>query len=200
MLFRSAERFDGRRLNAPNDIARAPDGALWFTDPLYGLQNVYEGGPGEPGARPAVYRLDPASGDLLAAAEDFTGPNGLAFSPDGRTLYVAETGDQYAAAPVRCIRRFTVGEGGALSGGGEFARIAPGYADGFRVDAGGRLWIGAGDGVHCLDAEGSLLGKILTPFSVQDLCFGGRGGAQLFLCASHSLMAVFTNTRAALPF
>ena len=194
-----ADSYRGERLNAPNDITCAADGAIWFTDPIYGLQNVYEGGPGKPGARPAVYRLDPG-GELTAAVDDVVGPNGLAFSPNGRMLYVSETGDQYTAAPDRFIRRFMVGEDGALSGGNEFARISPGYADGFRVDEGGRLWVGAGDGVHCLDAQGVLLGKILTQCSVQNLCFGGRGGAQLFLCATHTLMSVFTNTRSALPF
>lgn len=190
-----ADRHAGKRLNAPNDICRAPDGAIWFTDPIYGLQDVYEGGRAQSEQRPAVYRLDASGGGLRAMATDFTGPNGLAFSPDGRVLYVAETGDQYAAEPKRCIRRFAVGEGGALSGGEEFARVSPGYADGFRVDEGGRVWTGAGDGVHCLDPSGALLGKILTPWSVQNLCFGGRGGAQLFLCASHTLAAVFVNTR-----
>ena len=111
-----ADRCEGRRLNAPNDIARAPDGAVWFTDPLYGLQNVYEGGPAEIELRPALHRIDPDSGAVAIMADDFEGPNGLAFSPDGRTLYVAETGDQYAAEPRRFLRRFDVGDGGRLSG------------------------------------------------------------------------------------
>ena len=189
-----ADRFEGRRLNGPNDIACAADGAIWFSDPIYARQTFYEGGRGEAELAPALYRLSP-EGRLTVAARDFKNPNGLAFSPDGRVLYVAETGDQYAPEPRRFIRRFSVSEGGELSGGERFCEVSPGYADGFRVDEGGRLWSSAGDGVHCIDPQGALLGKILTPASVQNLCFGGRDNAELFLCASHTLMRVFTNTR-----
>ena len=190
-----ASHYDGKRLNAPNDIVCRSDGTIWFSDPLYGIQTDYEGGKQTPELPPALYRLDPHNGALSIAADDFEGPNGLAFSPNERTLYVAETGDQFAAEPRRFIRRFAVGDGGKLIGGERFHVVEPGYADGFRVDGDGNLWSGAADGVHCIAPDGTLLGKILTPSPVANLCFGGRHRSRLFLCASHSLMAIYTNVR-----
>ena len=190
-----ASHYHGKRLNAPNDIVCRSDGTIWFSDPLYGIQTDYEGGK-RSSERPAtLYRLDPRDGALSVAADDFEGPNGLAFSPDERILYVAETGDQFAAEPRRFIRRFAVGDNGQLSGGERFHAVDPGYADGFRVDEEGNLWSGAADGVHCISPEGDLLGKILTPSPVANLCFGGRNRSRLFLCASHTLMAIYTNVR-----
>jgi gluconolactonase len=134
----------------------------------------------------------------MAVATDFDGPNGLAFSPDERLLYVAESGAPGVAEPRQCIRRFVVSEDGlSLSGGEEFHSISPGWADGFRVDEHGNLWCGAADGVHCLSPEGTLLGKVLVPQRVSNLCFGDRYGSRLFLCASTALYALFTNTRGA---
>lgn len=192
---------DGLRLNAPNDVVVKRDGTLWFSDPLYGLMNDYEGGRQVSEQPPAVYRLDPPSGDLLRMASDFDGPNGLAFSPNERRLYVAESGAPGAADPRQYIRVFDVSEDGrSLSGGGVFHKITPGWADGFRVDEHGNLWCGAADGVHCIAPDGTLLGKVLVPKRVSNLCFGDRFGSRLFMCASTALYALFTNTRgAALP-
>lgn len=190
-----ASHYDGKRLNAPNDIVCRSDGTIWFSDPLYGIQTDYEGGKQTPELPPTLYRLNPDKGALSIAADDFEGPNGLAFSPDERLLYVAETGDQFAAEPRRFIRRFAVGDGGKLSGGERFHAVEPGYADGFRIDGDGNLWAGAADGVHCIAPDGTLLGKILTPSPVANLCFGGRHRSRLFLCASQSLMAIYTNVR-----
>jgi gluconolactonase len=188
----------GQRLNAPNDVVVKRDGSIWFSDPLYGLLNDYEGGRQPSEQPPALYRLDPDTDVAEAVATDFDGPNGLAFSPDERLLYVAESGAPGVAEPRQCIRRFVVGDDGrSLSGGEEFARISPGWADGFRVDEHGNLWCGAADGVHCLSPEGTLLGKVLVPHRVSNLCFGDRYGSRLFLCASTALYALFTNTRGA---
>jgi gluconolactonase len=187
---------DGLRLNAPNDVVVKRDGTVWFSDPLYGLMNDYEGGRQVSEQPPALYRLDPQSGELLRMASDFDGPNGLAFSPDERRLYVAESGAPGAADPRQYIRVFDVSEDGrSLSGGGVFHTITPGWADGFRVDEHGNLWCGAADGVHCIAPDGTLLGKVLVPKRVSNLCFGDRFGSRLFLCASTSLYALFTNTR-----
>ena len=123
---------------------------------------------------PALYRYDPARDALTVAACDFDGPNGLAFSPDGRKLYVAETGDQTKPDPAQFIRVFDVGEDGKLSGGEVFHKISPGYCDGLKVDAAGRVWSSAADGVHCLTPAGELIGKIRIPYRVSNLCFGGR--------------------------
>ncbi|MEB3333094.1 MAG: SMP-30/gluconolactonase/LRE family protein [Synechococcaceae cyanobacterium] len=189
---------DGKRLNAPNDVVVKRDGTLWFSDPLYGLMNAYEGGRQVSEQPPALYRFDPASGELLRMASDFDGPNGLAFSPDERRLYVAESGAPGAAEPRQCIRVFELSEDGrSLSGGEPFHTIKPGWADGFRVDEHGNLWCGAADGVHCISPEGVLLGKVLVPKRVSNLCFGDRFGSRLFLCASTALYALFTNTSGA---
>jgi len=190
-----AGHFDGKRLNSPNDIVCKSDGTIWFSDPIYGISTDYEGGKQQQESPPALYRLDPASGELRVAAADFVNPNGLAFSPDERFLYVSETGDQFDDASPRFIRRFAVGEDGSLTGGECFHTVTPGIADGFRVDQQGNLWSSAADGVHCISPQGELLGKILTAAPVGNLCFGGRNRSRLFVCASHTLMAIYTNAR-----
>jgi len=160
----------------------------WFSDPHYGINTDYEGGKQTPELPPTLYRFDPRDGCLTVVADDFDGPNGLAFSPDGRRLYVAECGAQFAPDPVRHIRVFDVlGGGERLSRGRIFYKITPGFADGFRVDEDGNVWSAAADGVHCIAPDGTKLGAIKTPFPVSNLCFGGRNRSQLFICASHSL-------------
>ena len=189
---------NGQRLNAPNDVVVKRDGSIWFSDPLYGLMNDYEGGRQESEQPPALYRLDPDSGTAVAVASDFDGPNGLAFSPDERYLYVAETGAPGAAEPRQLIRRFVVGDDGrSLSGGEAFHQINPGWADGFRVDQEGNLWCSAADGVHCIAPDGTLIGKVRVPARVSNLCFGDRHHSRLFICASHAVYSLFTNTRGA---
>ena len=129
-----ADRYEGKRLNGPNDLVCRPDGSIWFTDPHY------------------------------VVADDFTGPNGLCFTPDERRLYVAETGAQFAPDPLQHIRVYDVLDGGGLlSAGRIFHKVQPGYADGFRCDEDGNLWSGAADGVHCIDQDGVLLGRIKVP-------------------------------------
>ena len=191
-----ADRYRGKRLNGPNDIVCRSDGTIWFSDPHYGINTDYEGGKAAPELPPTLYRLDPRSGDLQVAADDFEGPNGLCFSPDERLLYVAESGQQFAECPVQHIRVFDVLDGGArLSPGRVFHTVSPGYADGFRCDEEGRIWSSAADGVHCISPEGELLGRIKVPSTVANLEFGGRNRARLFICASHTLYAIYTNTR-----
>jgi gluconolactonase len=190
-----ADRYDGRRLNSPNDIVCKSDGTIWFSDPIYGISTDYEGGKQKPELPGYLYCLKPDTGELTPAGEGLTGPNGLAFSPDERWLYVAETGDQFDDAVPRNIRRFEVMPDNTLSGGGVFYSVSPGNADGFRVDDGGRIWTSAGDGVHCISPAGDLYGKILTGCTVSNVCFGGRNRSRLFICASHTLMAIYTNVR-----
>ena len=190
-----ASHFRGKRLNSPNDVICKSDGSIWFSDPPYGINTDYEGGKQSSELPPTLYRLDPATGELAVAADDFEGPNGLAFSPDERILYVAETGRQFDAEPRQYIRRFRVDEDGRLSGGEQFHKVRPGFADGFRVDEQGNIWSSAADGVHCISPEGKLLGKILTPSLVSNLVFGGRNRSRLFICASRRLMAIYINVR-----
>ncbi len=192
------DRYEGKRLNSPNDVICRSDGTIWFSDPPYGINTDYEGGK-HPAELPAtLYRLDPTDGTLQVMADDFEGPNGLAFSPDERLLYVAESGCQFAANPVQHIRVFDVlDDGKRLSAGRVFHTIAPGFADGFRVDQDGNLWSSAGDGVHCVAPDGTMLGMIKVPFTVSNLTFGGRNRSRLFICASHTLFAIYTNQRGA---
>jgi len=187
----------GRRLNSPNDVVVKSDGTIWFTDPLYGIQNDYEGSRQDSEQAPALYRFDPATGEIRIAAGDFDGPNGLAFSPDERLLYVSETGDQTTDNPRQFIRVFTVDDDGALGGGEIFHKIEPGYSDGMKVDEDGNLWSSAADGVHCLSPDGRLLGKILVPHRVSNIAFGGRARSRLFIAGSHTLYAIYLNRRGA---
>jgi gluconolactonase len=193
-----ADRYNGKRLNAPNDIVCRSDGTIWFSDPHYGINTDYEGGKQVPELPPTLYRLDPMDGDLRVMADSFEGPNGLAFSPDEQKLYVSETGRQFAEEPVQHIRVFDVlDDGRRLSPGRIFHKVAPGCADGFRLDEDGNLWTSAADGVQCIAPDGGKLGVIRTPFVVSNLAFGGRNRSRLFICASQCLMAIFVNQRGA---
>jgi gluconolactonase len=190
-----ASHYRGRRLNSPNDLVCRSDGSIWFSDPPYGINTDYEGGKQESELPPTLYRLGPESRELTVAAADFEGPNGLAFSPDERVLYVSESGRQFAPEPRQYIRRFDVDAEGRLSGGDRFYKVQPGFADGFRVDEQGNIWSSSGDGVHCISPAGELLGKILTGCVVSNIAFGGRNRSRLFICASSRLLAIYTNVR-----
>ena len=190
------DRHNGKRLNAPNDVVVKSDGSIWFTDPLYGISNDYEGGRQVSEQPPAVYRFDPERGDIRIVAGDFEGPNGIAFSPDERRLYVSETGDQAREHPRQYIRVFDVAdEGLSLSGRGVFHKVEPGYCDGMRVDEDGNIWSSAADGVHCINSDGELLGKILVPYRVSNLTFGGVVKNRLFIGGSGTLYSIFLNCR-----
>jgi len=194
-----ADRYDGKRFNSPNDLVVKGDGSIWFTDPSYGIDSDYEGdaSPSEIGVC-NVYRIDPASGRVTIVASDFVQPNGLAFSPDESLLYIADTGLTHKVDGPHHVRRFRVSaDGSSISGGEVFAACPVGLYDGFRVDAHGNLWLSAGDGVHCNASDGSLLGKILIPETVANVCFGGPKLNRLFICGTTSLYSVFLNTRAA---
>jgi gluconolactonase len=192
------DRFEGKRLNSPNDVVVKSDGSVWFTDPPYGILTDYEGHKAESEIGSCnVYRLDPAGGEPRIVCDDFDKPNGLAFSPDEKLLYIADSGRSHGADKPHHIRVFDVAADGALSGGRVFADIDPGVPDGFRIDVDGNLWIAAGDGVHCHSPQGELLGKILTPETVANVTFGGAQRNRLFIAATSSLHAVYLNTRGA---
>ena len=187
-----ADRFQGRRLNSPNDVVVRSDGSIWFTDPSYGIDHDYEGLRQEPELDGChVYRIDPATAEVARVAEDFDRPNGLAFSPDESRLYIADSG-----APHH-IRAFDVIDGRTLSGGQVFAVCDHGIFDGFRFDEAGRLWTSAADGVHCFDTDGTLIGKVRVPETVSNVCFGGPHRNRLFITATSSLYSVYLLLRGA---
>jgi gluconolactonase len=187
-----ADSYQGKRLNSPNDVIVKSDDSVWFTDPSYGILSDYEGNKApleQDGCH--VYRIDAKNGAITRVATDFDKPNGLAFSPDEKHLYIADTGRSHRADGPAHIRRFTVRANGTLSGGGVFAECAIGFFDGFRLDTEGRIWTSAGDGVHCYDPDGTLIGKIRIPEVVANVTFGGLKRNRLFICATSSLYSIY---------
>lgn len=186
-----ADSYQGRPLNAPNDVVVKSDGSIWFTDPTYGILSDYEGyraTPEQPHRN--VFRVDPASGQIESVCHDFGQPNGLAFSPDESLLYVADSAASHDPAAPRHIRVFTV-DGARLKGGAEFAVIDQGIPDGIRTDTAGNLWSSAGDGVHCFAPSGQILGKVKVPEVVSNLTFGGPRRNRMFITGTTSLYAAY---------
>ena len=201
-----ASHFHGKRLNSPNDIVCQRNGAVWFTDPPFGILGWWEGEPATPELPHGVYRIDPATGELALVLDDLQGPNGLAFSPDERTLYVVES----RATPHRKIWQYDV-DGATLRDKRVFVDAAGhGAYDGIAVDALGNVWCGWGsngamdaraealDGVIVYDREGRPLAHIHLPERCANLCFGGANNNRLFMASSHSLYALHVNTRGAI--
>ena len=185
------DSYKGKKLNSPNDVVVKSDGTVWFTDPSYGILSDLEGWKGEAEYGGCyVFRFDPKSGKLDVVADDFLKPNGLAFSPDEKTLYVADTGASHEPGGPKHIRAFDVTDSGKLKKSRVFAECDAGLFDGFRIDTDGRVWSSAGDGVHCFDVGGTLLGKILVPEVVANIAFGGVKKNRLYICGTTSLYAV----------
>jgi gluconolactonase len=193
-----ADRYQGKRLNSPNDVVVKSDGTIWFTDPSYGISAEYEGGKAESEIGACnVYRFDPRDGSLRIVADDFSRPNGIAFSPDESILYIADSGFWPDPSKPHHIRAFRVGSDNRLSESRVLADISPGIADGFRVDMDGNVWTSAGDGVQCITPDGDLIGKIKVPEKVANVCFGGPKRNRLFICGFTSLYAIYLNTQGA---
>jgi gluconolactonase len=195
-----ASHFNGRRLNSPNDVVVKSDDSIWFTDPTYGIDSHYEGdaATSEIGAS-QVYRIDAQNGQVSAVIDHMEKPNGLAFSPDEKTLYVVDTGVSHRPEGPRDVRRYAVSsDGRTVQGKGQLlASATVGLFDGLRVDVEGNLWLGAGDGVHCLSPEGELIGKIRVPEVVANVCFGGPKRNRLFICGTQSLYSIYVRTTGA---
>ena len=197
-----ADGFDGKRLNSPNDIVCAKDGAIWFTDPSFGIGGHWEGEPAAQELPHAVYRLPPDGAPLQRVIDDLKGPNGLAFSPDESELYVVES----RAEPHRKLWAYRVGNNNALSNKRLVIDAADGGAlDGIAVDVQGHIWCGYGstgrvpsaglDGVRIVEASGRALGHIHLPERCANLCFGGAKMNRLFMASSHSLYALYVNVQ-----
>ena len=185
------DRYQGKRLNSPNDVVVKSDGTIWFTDPPYGILSDYEGHKSDQEqAGCYVYRFDPADGSLTVVADDFAKPNGLAFSPDESLLYVSDTGRSHNPDWPAQIRKFTV-NGDRLTNPGVFSDIDSGLPDGFRLDTEGNIWTSAGPGVNVYNPAGALLGRIHTGQSTSNVTFGGPARNRLFITSSQYLMAIY---------
>jgi gluconolactonase len=202
-----ADKYNNKRLNSPNDAVVTADGAIWFTDPIYGIGGYYEGVKAEPEqAKHNVYRVDPKSGEVKVIVDDFVEPNGISLSPDEKKLYVIDTGFTDGPDNPSHIRVFDLDvAGGKATNSKVFAEMPkPSITDGLRTDTEGNVWCSVGwgdaneDGVRCYTKDGELLGKIHIPETVANLCFGGQQRNRLYICGSTSLYAVYTSAQGAM--
>jgi gluconolactonase len=188
------DRFEGRRLNSPNDVIVKSDGSIWFTDPPFGISGTYEGYRADPELPQNVYRVD-AGGGASVVIGDLRGPNGLCFSPDESKLYVVES----RATPNRLIHAYDV-DGARLTNKRLFVDCGPGTADGIKCDTDGNLWCGWGmseelDGVIVFSPEGRVIGRIRLPERCANLCFGGPKRDRLFMASSQSVYALYVHAQ-----
>jgi gluconolactonase len=209
-----ADKFEGRGLNAPNDVVVHPnDNSIWFTDPGYGGLMEYEGNrlpdsatTPRPLQKEAVYRIDAQSGALTKVADQPFKPNGLCFSNDYKKLYIADTGISHYPEAKSQIWVYDV-DGATLKNPKTFAGMEldgkTGFSDGIRCDEDGNVWSSAGwvgdgyDGVHIFSPDGTRIGQIRLPEICSNVCFGGSKRNRLFMTASQSLYAVYVETRGA---
>ena len=195
------DSFEGKRLNAPNDVVVHPDGGVWFTDPGYGIHGHYEGHKAPFELPERTYRLDPASGEATVVEDTLVKPNGLAFSPGHDILYIVDTGASHKRGHPRTISAFDVVDGRRLAGGRVFCDMGKGSSDGIRVDTDGNVWSAAGwggdgfDGVHVFAPDGAKIGEIHLPEAVSNVCFGGVKRNRLFMTASQSLYSIYVEAQ-----
>jgi gluconolactonase len=198
-----ADKWNGKPLNAPNDVVVHTDGGIWFTDPGYGSMGNYEGHKGALQIKEAIYRIDPQTAKMELVLDDLSKPNGLCFSPDYTKLYVADTGD----GPTKGVQVYDVVDSRRVKGSRRFCTMElngkSGGADGIRADTDGNIWAAAGwggegfDGVHVFAPDGQRIGQIRLPEICANLCFGGPKRNRLFMLASQSLYAVYVEAQGA---
>ena len=197
------DHFQSKPFNAPNDLTVHSDGAIWFSDPGYGIMSNYEGHKAAFELPTNVYRLDPNTREATVVVGDMDKPNGICFSPDEKKLYIVDTGESKHQGDPRPIRVYDVEDGKRLKNGRMFANLAPGSSDGIRCDVDGNVWSAAGwgpenfNGVHVFAPDGTLIGKIHLPEACANLCFGGAKKNRLFMVASRSLYSLYVGTEGA---
>jgi gluconolactonase len=185
-----ADKFQGKRLNSPNDIVVHPDGSIWFTDPAYGILGDYEGFKANKELKEAIYRVDPKTGQMEMVSDVMDQPNGICFSPDYKKVYVCDTGSG------REIRVWDL-DGKTARNGKRFVQLsvpgsgAPAAADGMRCDTDGNVWAGALPGVQIIAPDGQPIGIIRLPENCANVCFGGAKRNRLYMAASQSLYVVY---------
>jgi len=203
-----ADKWNGKILNAPNDIVVHPDGAIWFTDPGYGALMDYEGHQGELLIKEAVYRVDAKTGQMTMVSDELYKPNGICFSPDYKKAYICDTGATHHPDAPKIIEVYDVADGKTLRNGKVYVNMelpgkGAGLADGIRADTDGNIWVGAGwvgagyDGVHVFTPAGERIGQILLPEICANVCFGGPKRNRLFMAAGQSLYAVYVEAHGA---
>ena len=195
------DSFEGKRLNAPNDVVVHPDGGIWFTDPGYGSLVNYEGHKAPLEIPEYTFRIDPETLEATVVDDTLVKPNGLAFSPDYKILYIVDTGSSHKRGHPRAISAFDVVDGKTLANGRTFCDMGNGSSDGIRVDVDGNVWSAAGwggdgyDGVHVFAPDGAKIGEIHLPEVVSNVCFGGVKRNRLFMTGSQSLYSIYVETQ-----
>jgi len=203
-----ADKWQGKPLNAPNDVVVHPNGDIWFTDPGYGILMNYEGAAAPMEVKEATYRIDGKTGKMDLVTDEVLKPNGLCFSPDYKKLYICDTGATHKPDAPKIIKVWDVVDAKSLRNGKQFVSMdlpgkGAGLADGLRADKDGNLWVGAGwvgagyDGVHIFAPNGDRIGMILLPEMCANVCFGGTKRNRLFMTSSQSLYAVYVETQGA---
>ena len=195
------DRFEGRRLNAPNDVVVHTDGGIWFTDPGYGIIWNYEGNKAPFELPTRVYRIDPETLEATVVIEEMEKPNGLAFSPDYSVLYVVDTGASHKPGYPRHIKAYDVVGGTRVENGRVFCDLREASPDGLRVDTDGNVWSAAGwagdaeNGVYVFAPDGTKIGAIHLRETVSNVCFGGVKRNRLFVTGSQSIYSLYVEAQ-----